>query len=767
MAFETFDAADNLPAVETKLDTNAAKSQALLNGVGIPEDGTTIGTLAGTTGDLASGDTVKEGLEKTHAKANAAIAGEKLRHDSDSANRASRDLGQDVDLDGLTDGTVGTTFMPAGGTNVAQYPQGNTLYEVDVRRSGDVTGSAFNEGDLLTYTLTAEVGGEAYRWVATDLSGGGRSDWSQLAPVETMTGADANRTLITLANDADWLGSIASGHYQVTYTAANANGSTMPVPSLTEARTWQFTIFYATSTTGWVIATAAFDLDGLGTKPHRYAAALTRSGGDWAAPTWVGLTAEDVADRTIRPNQLLGGDWTLTQPTEVTASFLGLPRKTAMGYACTTSALLNQPTVAAGTYYCDIVNGDDATGDGSDPDTPYKTPLAALVDNADCGTLYIAPGHYGYPEGITKAVDDEDAAGAFGSSPISALKVLAWQNRPGEVILSTSHWKQADWVKTSGRTFVYEREPQFAADSGQFNGVVDLNHRDGNGGFLKYAEVGSIGEVDDQPGTYFCDYTDPPTSGTGICYVHTPTGVAPTIGNGDEYERILGLRGTRALGDSTGTKVIDWFVDGMTLIGGSGGFDFKNTSGTLDGVIVIRRTRAVNCGSAGFKIEGALPSLLEDCEALNNDADGFQYFDEGDAGTTVTELRCRGLWNRGSQLTTGNGSSAHDDARVLRINGEYAHNTGPQIADINDAQSWNVGCIVGPAAADDILANNHAGIFVNDDAVMSCVDCIAQGSYRDIAVVDANARIYVDASTIYTTWYDDGDADRIQAYVQT
>lgn len=733
----------------TKINANALLDDALQTATGIAEGATNIGTLAGTTGALAPTDTLKSGLEKVSNATGSMVSNAVIRHDpATGANRGSRFLGDDVDITTLTAGTIGTVWIPAGASNGAQYPRTNTLFEVDVRRSGDATSgaSSFGAGALLVVTLTAEVNNEPYVWVATNANSGGLSPWTQIAPSAALTNQDEFLSTQTLATDSDWLATLKSGRYQVTYSAGNANGATMPVSSASEARTWTFDLYYSSATTGWVRAWSEFNRNTLGLKAHAFIAPLTRSGGNWADPSddWIAYTIEDVADRSVRPVKILGNDWILTQPSVVTGTFLGMPRMTRRGVTCTTSAILEYPTVPAGTYFVDILLGNDANA-GTEG-LPYKT-VAAALSNADCGRVFVAPGHYGYTDGSTFAVQQ----GSIGHSNNIAIIANEFV-RQGPVIFSTHQTQAADWTNITGN--VWERGTQSLASK-----VVDLRYTDPNGGWVAYDEVSDQAAVAAKSGTarFFND-------GSNKVQVHTPDGTKPT-------DDVLVLRNTYAGGEVSGSIRRQWYYDGIVFVGGGSGYQHENNTGVDGGKSVVHRCRAVSCGGVGFQADGIEQAIFEGCEAWNNDADGFQYFAGGGAVASNTiELRCKALYNRGGSSTTGNGTSAHDTSNVLRIDGMYAYNVGPNCADVNDAVVWNVGCVALDSASQtrnggESGANNNAGFFVNGNAVMVLFDCLAAGNTRDLSAVSATATIFRDES-INTTEFNDGDPNRIRPYQQ-
>jgi len=95
----------------------------------------------------------------------------------------------------------------------------------------------------------------------------------------------------------------------------------------------------------------------------------------------------------------------------------------------------------------------------------------------------------------------------------------------------------------------------------------------------------------------------------------------------------------------------------------------------------------------GLQVVGASLVICQSCSAHGNALDGFNYHAGNGIIPTAIELDCQGINNGiGSEANTNNGSTMHDAGSIVRVNGLYHSNKGPNVADVGEAQSWNLGC---------------------------------------------------------------------------
>ena len=99
-------------------------------------------------------------------------------------------------------------------------------------------------------------------------------------------------------------------------------------------------------------------------------------------------------------------------------------------------------------------------------------------------------------------------------------------------------------------------------------------------------------------------------------------------------------------------------------------------------------------------------SIAIRCAASSNDRDGFNYHDVAMTGAEFIEIDCESHHNgmENSPADSNNATSAHEDVVGIRVGGNYHHTTGPTVADVNNAKTWNLGCY----AADSIAVTTYS-----------------------------------------------------------
>jgi hypothetical protein len=114
--------------------------------------------------------------------------------------------------------------------------------------------------------------------------------------------------------------------------------------------------------------------------------------------------------------------------------------------------------------------------------------------------------------------------------------------------------------------------------------------------------------------------------------------------------------------------------------------------------------------------------------------DGFNY--KNTAGATNPpkglEVDCKAIRCGKNTATNFNGSTAHENCLVIRLNGDYSETFGPVIADVGDAKTVSLGVVSG----DSLLTNNTGsdtafqtgddGLLIN--AVTWLKNCTANGA---------------------------------------
>jgi hypothetical protein len=312
--------------------------------------------------------------------------------------------------------------------------------------------------------------------------------------------------------------------------------------------------------------------------------------------------------------------------------------------------------VGAGkTYYVDKVNGNDSN-DGLTSGTALKT-IDAARSKSDVDIIIVASGYYIHSEGfnnkstLSKNITIKAASGA-------------------DVTLSTR--APVTWTKASGYTNVYQTSRTYTAS------VYDELVLDEYGDFTKYQAVSSIADVDATPGSYYFVSPD--------LYIHTPGSRAAD----DNVVVFLDVYNFYNVGNYR------TYFEGIKFHGGKSGCVHIGVTATSNTTLIA----AKNCefkysteGYGGANIEGA-DAIFENCLAAKNYKDGFNYHYLLDRVNRAIEINCVSRHNGlGRGVLTDNGSTMHNGGKIIRINGRYYENEGPNVHDIHlNTQSWNINC---------------------------------------------------------------------------
>jgi hypothetical protein len=311
--------------------------------------------------------------------------------------------------------------------------------------------------------------------------------------------------------------------------------------------------------------------------------------------------------------------------------------------------------------------------------TPYMTNPTPIVIN-------VAEGVYNKTEG-------------FNNTAIGCAAVI--QGIGGDVIISAED--SLTWTLTSGQTNTYE-----AAETTQVYRVFDSKTIDSNGDYTEYTKKTSIAEVEATPGSWYW--------ASNKLYVHTT----------DHREPDTDIHGYLAIKQIESANNL--YLENIEVHGGG------SSSTTSYGPVCHSSTNLIyevymkNCkvkysvadnkGIFCSKSHG----FMENVEAACNDSDGYNYHNT----TQVLELNCVGRDNGVVGDASDNGSSAHDGCTIMRVNGRYMRNHGPNVIDINEGTlSWNLGVVAYESKAS--LATNNSD-FHNQQCLMWLDNCRSYGS---------------------------------------
>ena len=362
--------------------------------------------------------------------------------------------------------------------------------------------------------------------------------------------------------------------------------------------------------------------------------------------------------------------------------------RTESGISCDYDVGIHRPTTGK-TYWVDPNGSDSNTGE--DADHPLQLIKTAL-NKADVDIVVLKDGVYNYPRcpqhlnGYSRSVA---VVAAEGANPI----ICSEEGVP-------------TYTKTDGYTYVYETAVRGVC-------VYDLVNK------KPYVPVSSIAEVEATEGTYYSTNTP-----SNVTYLHMINGETPG------YSKVKICKSYDVF-RITASGAITVYIEGITVCGGGYG-GFRVTSDGTNKPKVY----AKNCKFYGSLVNSALYlegciSIVQNCEAAYAIDDGFGYH-----AKTVTpyavEIGCKGHDN-GLEGDTDNGSTMHDGGAIIRVNGEYWHNKGPNVADVhNTTASWNLGCHAWKANQSSATTQNSDFVASDSACNMWLDSCSGYGSTHSL-----------------------------------
>lgn len=205
----------------------------------------------------------------------------------------------------------------------------------------------------------------------------------------------------------------------------------------------------------------------------------------------------------------------------------------------------------------------------------------------------------------------------------------------------------------------------------------------------------------------------------GVAITHDCSIIKDPDSNGDVI--ISGSFGIKAEGNCT------LYVEGLDVDGGT--ISHYATAEGQSALLLAKDCTSMNSPIDGFALKGA-NSVLQNCSAIRNRRDGFNYHELYSTQCRAIEINCtateNGITGDGSN---DNGSSMHEAGSIVRIGGLYERNYGPNIVDIGTSESL----ILGSVALDSLSPNenNGYGIYLYNGWVSGAV---AIGNTVDVAV---------------------------------
>lgn len=329
------------------------------------------------------------------------------------------------------------------------------------------------------------------------------------------------------------------------------------------------------------------------------------------------------------------------------------------------------PTVKR--YYVDSVAGVDSN-DGLTWATAVKrVSVAVAKGDADVillkgGQDYLIDGTSNQGLGVYTAARDVAVVAVGKRATMASARIVTWTAHPS----LANVWESS----STGGTIV---------------GVLDRRSVDAYGDYSSLTLAASVADVGTTPGSWY--------------YASNKITVR-LADNTQPNAQVLGLRSDVNGVEASGIK---FYVENIHFIGGSAGA-FRARNGNASTIVIGKDCIASHCWNGdGWQIKDIGLSIAIRVRASGNSNDGFNYHLNNGLDPHGIEIDCSGIHNLA--LNTGNGSSAHEDVRLFRINGDYPYNLGPGIADVNTAKTFNVNC----SSSQNIAGGGH-GIQVQNTA---------------------------------------------------
>jgi len=323
-------------------------------------------------------------------------------------------------------------------------------------------------------------------------------------------------------------------------------------------------------------------------------------------------------------------------------------------------------------YYVDAENG-SVNGDGLSWQTAMKS-INTAINQSDVDAVLIAGGqHYGIDNDGVMAMGtysgDRDVALISVGEPaiISSARAVTWSLYEGEV---------------------YRSSPT----GGSIPKVIDLSQEDEFGDPLELTQVDSIEELE------------------GNCFLFdSDLRVLVKLNDGREPdENILCLR---SFANQVSAQGVKWYARNIKWYSAySGALRYQGCG--EDTVAIVEDCDFGYSSLDGLCVRDIGLSIARRCISYRNSNDAFNYHQRNGLDPHGIEEDCIGYNSQKSG--TGNGSTAHENCRVIRVNCEYYKNKGPGIADIQTSKSFNVAVV----SRDNYSSSNSWGFLATDEVEM-------------------------------------------------
>lgn len=322
------------------------------------------------------------------------------------------------------------------------------------------------------------------------------------------------------------------------------------------------------------------------------------------------------------------------------------------------------------TYYVNPTTGSDSNSGLTDL-LPLKN-IHTAFGKADVSDIVLAPDVYDRVNGGWKGL-------------YNAKSIAVRSDGTGAVYVGTMQ-RFSSWTQDPTHTNCYSVSRSATVR------VLDSTQVDANGDVLELSTAASLADCNTTANSRFI-------SGSTV-YVNV--GRVPST----EIWVVVGEGNCRSRGD------IIVYLEGITFVGGSDGAVFiENSAAGQSSVLLMKDCNTLYSQTNGVTVKGA-DSVFQNCTAVQNDADGFNYHAFNTVECHAVEVACTGRHNGTRDGVDGNdqGSSIHESGAIVRINGSYHNNGGGNTADIDTSETWMLGCELYESEGDPSNDYNASGV---------------------------------------------------------
>jgi len=140
------------------------------------------------------------------------------------------------------------------------------------------------------------------------------------------------------------------------------------------------------------------------------------------------------------------------------------------------------------------------------------------------------------------------------------------------------------------------------------------------------------------------------------------------------------------------TSAVSMYFEGVSFYGGEEAVKI-NHSGAVNicfykcqfGYSFDANVLSVTLSSSSAKV------YTIECKAHYATQDGFNYH----SNPTVLEVDSTGVYNGDPPTSSSNGTTIHDNVKIIRIGGIYQKNNTRNLHDVGNSKGWNLGCKAG------------------------------------------------------------------------